>query len=115
MVKRTSGRFWPVGRESFHAEQRFKDAARSYASVYKRSGLLVPKPCERCGSPDVEMHHLDYARPLAVRWLCREHRMELRGIGYRTPKNACTPTLTHASSTGSLSGGAASTNPTNAR
>lgn len=60
------------------AEQRRKDAARSYASVYKRSGLLVPQPCERCGSPNVEMHHLDYARPLAVRWLCREHRMELR-------------------------------------
>lgn len=59
-------------------EQRWKDAARSYASVYKRRGLLVPKPCERCGSTEVEMHHSDYRFPLRVRWLCREHRLDLR-------------------------------------
>lgn len=52
-------------------EQRAKDNARSYAGVYKRRGVLVPKPCEECGEPDSEMHHPDYSKPLEVVWLCR--------------------------------------------
>lgn len=58
-------------------EQRVKDIARSKAGVYKRRGKLKPKPCAVCRSPRVEMHHADYARPLAVTWLCRECHLDL--------------------------------------
>jgi hypothetical protein len=50
---------------------------RGYASVYQRRGLLVPQPCEVCGSADVEKHHEDYDYPLLVRWRCREHHLDL--------------------------------------
>ena len=59
-----------------NAEQRRKDAARSYAGVYKRRGKLIPQPCAICGSPNVEMHHPDYDRPLEVVWLCKPHHRE---------------------------------------
>lgn len=54
------------------AEQRRKDIARSYASVYKRRGKLVRRPCALCGSADSQMHHEDYSKPLDVTWLCTE-------------------------------------------
>jgi hypothetical protein len=57
--------------------QRVKDRARSMAGVYLRRGLIVRGPCVRCGSPDAEMHHPDYAKPLDIVWLCRvDHREE---------------------------------------
>jgi hypothetical protein len=55
-------------------EQRKKDAARSYAGVYKRRGLLEPQPCP-CGS-EAEMHHPDYDQPLKVEWMCRPCHLE---------------------------------------
>jgi hypothetical protein len=58
-------------------EERRKDNARSYAGVYKRRGKLEQRPCQRCGSPDSQMHHHDYDRPLDVVWLCRPcHALE---------------------------------------
>lgn len=50
--------------------------AREVARV-KRGGVGVLKPgrCERCGAetpaPALQGHHVDYARPLHVYWLCR--------------------------------------------
>ena len=35
-----------------------------------RRGVLVPKPCERCGGQDVQAHHDDYTDHLNVRWFC---------------------------------------------
>lgn len=58
------------------AEQKVKDSARSYAGVYLRRGKLVKKPCKVCGSLSVQMHHEDYAKPLAVEWLCIPHHKE---------------------------------------
>lgn len=58
-----------------NAEQKIKDTARSYANVYQRRGLLKPKPCEVCGSSNVEKHHDDYSKPLEVRWFCRKHHL----------------------------------------
>lgn len=54
------------------AEQKFKDACRSYAGVYKRRGkFLIQLPCELCSAEDTQMHHPNYAQPLNVIWLCR--------------------------------------------
>jgi hypothetical protein len=52
-------------------EQRRKANTRSYSNQLQRRGVLVPQPCERCGSPDAQKHHDDYGDPRTVRWLCR--------------------------------------------
>ena len=62
------------------AEQRRKDAARSYAGVYKRRGKLAPEPCQICGDANSQMHHSDYNRPLAVEWLCRPCHLSLHKL-----------------------------------
>ena len=62
-------------------EQRVKDRARSYANVYLRRGKLKKRPCEFCGSPESQMHHEDYSRPLWVHWFCRTCHLIL----HRTP------------------------------
>jgi hypothetical protein len=63
-------------------EQRQRANCRAYANVYQRRGLLVPQPCEVCGSLQVEKHHDDYSKPLQVRWFCRRHhRRILHDIG----------------------------------
>lgn len=48
-----------------------KEAARRAVHHAVAVGQLVPAPCEKCGEPKAEAHHDDYAKPLAVRWLCR--------------------------------------------
>lgn len=62
-------------RESIKArpEALVKHKARRLASKAIASGKLVRQPCEVCGAPEVEAHHDDYSKPLAVRWLCPEH------------------------------------------
>lgn len=42
-----------------------------------KHGKLIKSPCEVCGSLVVQAHHDDYSKPLSVRWLCRQHHMEL--------------------------------------
>ena len=49
----------------------------NYANVYKRRGLLRQQSCESCGADKTEMHHADYSKPLAVKWLCRPCHMAL--------------------------------------
>ena len=41
------------------------------------AGKLIKQPCEVCGSRKVDAHHDDYAEPLNVRWLCRQHHVRL--------------------------------------
>lgn len=48
------------------------------------SGKLKREACEICGSWDIVVaHHDNYQKPLAVRWLCHRHHMQVhspRGI-----------------------------------
>ncbi|WP_244630487.1 hypothetical protein [Nitratireductor aestuarii] len=45
------------------------------------SGELVKGRCDICGNPSVDAHHTDYAQPLKVRWLCRQHHVRLHATG----------------------------------
>lgn len=47
--------------------------ARKIAEYAKRTGKLVPQPCEVCGATETQMHHDDYSKPLQVRWICQRH------------------------------------------
>jgi hypothetical protein len=38
-------------------------------------GRLLRLPCEICGAR-AQAHHIDYSKPLAVRWLCRTHHLD---------------------------------------
>lgn len=55
---------------SMNTEKRRAHMAVRYA---KKRGRLVPEPCEVCDITEVDAHHDDYSKPLAVRWLCRPH------------------------------------------
>jgi hypothetical protein len=69
-------RWWNPSRPS--PQQRMKRNARSYAKVYQKRGKLIPQPCEVQGCQNrAEKHHDDYLHPLNVRWICREHHLEL--------------------------------------
>lgn len=53
---------------------RAKAIVRAKAKMALRRGALVRQPCEVCGAA-AEMHHDDYTKPTAVRWLCRAHHL----------------------------------------
>jgi hypothetical protein len=40
-----------------------------------RRGLIEKGTCEVCGAAEVDGHHPDYDRPMAVRWFCRRHHV----------------------------------------
>ena len=78
-----------IHRGPLTVEQRLRANARSYAKVYLRRGKLERGCCEVCGLPGEEMHHDDYSKPLAVRWLCRKHHVELHaGVAVEPAKLA---------------------------
>ena len=45
------------------------------------NGSLKRSACEKCGNQKVDAHHDDYTQPLAVRWLCRAHHLEVHRGG----------------------------------
>ena len=57
-------------------EDRRRVAAHNAVARAIRSGKLVPKPCERCGSVNSLAHHENYDRKLDVTWLCQPHHKE---------------------------------------
>lgn len=50
--------------------------ARSITAKALAKGELKQQPCKVCGSPDTEMHHTDYDKPLDIEWLCRSHHKQ---------------------------------------
>jgi len=60
-------------------DARKKANARAYAHVYRDRGKIKKENCKICGSPNSQMHHEDYNKPLQVIWLCRKHHLELHG------------------------------------
>lgn len=61
-----------------------EDHAQNIAEKAIQRGILVRQPCEVCGAngnfadgrSEVQAHHDDYSKPLAVRWLCQKHHHE---------------------------------------
>lgn len=47
----------------------YGDAHKQVLKALENGGL-VKRPCEECGSMNVQAHHDDYNKPLEVRWLC---------------------------------------------
>lgn len=61
----------------WQAKNILKRAAHKAVEVALRKGVLVAKPCERCGTDyGVHAHHDDYTKPLNVIWLCARHHGE---------------------------------------
>lgn len=58
---------------------KLKSNARGYLHVYVKRGKVKKLPCEVCGDLVVHGHHEDYTKPLAVRWLCKLHHLQLHG------------------------------------
>jgi hypothetical protein len=54
-----------------------KNKARQAVSNAIRDKRLTRKPCQICGSMQVEAHHEDYNKPLDVIWLCSGHHGDL--------------------------------------
>lgn len=55
-------------------EQRRKMVCHSYSNMYLRRGNILRQSCRYPGcSKTAQMHHPDYAEPLRIIWLCRQH------------------------------------------
>lgn len=69
------------------ARHPMRHKARQKLTQAIRSGKIHRQPCEVCGETNSEGHHDDYSKPLAVRWLCRKHHVEL----HKSAKRGCAP------------------------
>jgi len=65
--------------------EKFPEKCRARGMVLDaiKSGKLIRKPCEVCGTTErVQAHHDDYTKPLEVRWMCFKHHREI-GHGHK--------------------------------
>ena len=56
-----------------------KNTARDITRYAVKTGKIVKTSCEVCGCIKAEAHHVDYSKPLIVRWLCHKHHMQIHG------------------------------------
>ncbi len=73
-----------ISKDNYHYKklqvERYPEKVMAREQVYKakKSGKLIPEPCEICGSEDiVQAHHRDYSKPLDVMWLCPNHHRKI--------------------------------------
>lgn len=65
---------------AYRGRNPLKEKARGAVRRALEKGTLVKGPCAVCGSAEnVHAHHVDYAEPLNVQWLCACHHAELHG------------------------------------
>jgi hypothetical protein len=62
-----------VREKKYAANNPEKRKARQAVNNAIAAGKLQRGSCEICGAEKAEAHHDDYAKPLAVRWLCAKH------------------------------------------
>ena len=55
-----------------------KARAHRMVSDAVKAGKLTPGPCSFCGTcGNIVGHHVNYAHPLEVEWICRSHHGQL--------------------------------------
>lgn len=69
-------------------DSRLRNHARARARLYFKRGWINAGPCAVCGSPQSEMHHPDYSRPLHIYWLCRPHHLEWHAFERLNPAHS---------------------------
>jgi hypothetical protein len=73
-------------RRRYYRENREKHRAHIAVAEALNKGILVKRPCVVCGKK-AEGHHNDYAKPLAVVWLCRRHHLQFHSKWLQLPLN----------------------------
>jgi len=53
-----------------------KTRARAFSQAQITRGDVQRRPCEVCGAEPAECHHIDYADPGRVMWLCKAHHSQ---------------------------------------
>lgn len=65
---KTDNHFFRGGSGNFGKKKR----AQHMVEKAIKKGILIPSPCETCGSEqNIHAHHDDYDKPLVVRWMCQ--------------------------------------------
>lgn len=60
----------------YTAEYKEKQHVRYLVRQAVAKGVLIRLPCAVCKAIKVQAHHVDYAKPLEVMWLCQKHHSE---------------------------------------
>lgn len=60
----------------YEGKNKWRMLAHANVRWAKKTGRLVPKPCEICDNEKVEAHHDNYNEPLKVRWFCPVHHRQ---------------------------------------
>ena len=79
--RRTTGNMAKYERERYANDAEFnkRKKARNAISIRLKRGTIQRGCCEVCGAEKTQAHHVDYNRPLDVRWLCNTHHRAIHG------------------------------------